>query len=47
MAGYERQDLEIRFDSVHDLSGSPPWWAVADTFFIRIPDQTEPQAVVS
>jgi hypothetical protein len=47
MAGNQRQDLEVGFDGVRNLSGRSLWWAVADTLFISVPNQTEPQPVIS
>jgi len=47
MADNQRKNLEVRLDSVGNLSGRSLWWAVADTLFISVPNQTEPQPVIS
>ena len=47
MAGDQRKDLEIAFDSVHNVSGSPLWRTWGETLFIGVPNKTEPQAALS
>ena len=42
LAGNQRQNLEVRFDSANNVSGSPLWRAFVEAFVIGISDKTEP-----
>ncbi len=46
VAGNHRQDFEVRFARVNDVSGSQLWRAFVEAFVIGTSNKTEPQAAV-
>ena len=44
MAGNQRKNLEVGFDGIHNVSGTPLWRTWTVTSFISIANETEPSA---